>query len=1273
MGGTRDEVIGVRLTSLVMMKPTGGGTLIEAYGRVMSSGQAETIEVYSLVSGRYFQVSAVRLDQDHLTAAFRDITQTKLSEQTYRSIFDSVSDAVYVYDIDTGVVIDMNVPAEVMAGLPREQVIGTDQMEYDTDEVVNYRLGLLQRAKAGDIVDEMHQSLMRDGLKHWLDIRVRVATVSGEKRGIVFIRDVTDRQARIDRIKESEERYRSVSEMVSDYAYTITIGADGSATLVWVTDAFYRLTGYTKDETHELIRKEGVGWFFGNLIHPDDRPGVKEAWDHNQDNGPIEREYRLVRKDGSVIWLHSMAKPILSPEGKIAGFIGTAKDITDRIQAESAYHAIFDGVDDSIFVHDIATGKIIDLNTKAEKMMGLSRAEIINKVKMPHETREKGLERKRLISRAARGEVKEDVSAYIAKDGSEKWIESRFQIANVSGKKCVLTVARDITERRQFLTALTESEERYRAVSDLVSDFAFGVDFNVDGWKLGWITDAFTRLTGYTKEELVDGLSSDGFHWLLEQLVHPEDGWLIQKNIDQFKKERSIECELRILRKDGNVVWARANIKGTTKENHLVGITGSVKDISMQVQAENSYRTIFETVSDAILVLDAEDGAVLDANRNGDLMLIDAWAVNPDRRIPEGLFVDINRDNFLHILHSAAGGAVQEREWQTADAEGRQRWLNARLSNAVIGGQKRVLAVLRDVTENRRTIDAIRAREEQYWSVTDRISDWAFLIDVNEAGETHVVWTTSSIERMSGYKEAEYRAGIAREGIEFFLKMVYPNDRELIRKDFARLQVEAAVETEFRFLKPSGEVVWVHSYNRSLRDGSGKLTGFSGVYQDINARMRAEMVYQSIFESVNEGIFLLEPASGYVTDVNVRACRLFGLTREEMIGKVLPSHSIISSRAEDWQKLLGAAAHGIEQDVEWDVVDRAGSRMWMNLRMRRVQIAGGERVMAVFHDISRQKQGTDALVRSEAQMRKISELLADFAFSFRYDLDEQQGKVEWMTDTTEKVIGYKVEEMERAFKENIYTAMARFIYPDDVPHALHDLNVFISGSAPSPIEFRIVTKEGKLKWIRLMLGVDNSVDLARSIRVLGCVQDIDRQKRVEEVLSRRLNFQNAFAALDLHLSACLDLPLIVDSLLHEVPPVLQLDAIDVFLSDDAGETLKFFGGQGFHAEAWQRAPEKTGETIAQQAAKDRQPRTISNVLAKPNTPGFMELQEESFKTVYAIPLFVKGRLVGVLNFYWRSEFAIETEWADQAAAIALRAAIAIENARLVEQLQAKAQ
>jgi PAS domain S-box-containing protein len=145
---------------------------------------------------------------------------------------------------------------------------------------------------------------------------------------VTVIRDVTEQKRAAEALRESEERYRMVSELVSDYAYSFRIEPDGTPVLEWMTEAFQRIAGYMPAELLAL-----GGWQV--LWHPDD-VALTQRRIRNLLAGQVEMtEYRIVTRSGEVRWLRDYAQPIWDEtEGRVVRFIGAAKDITDRKQAE---------------------------------------------------------------------------------------------------------------------------------------------------------------------------------------------------------------------------------------------------------------------------------------------------------------------------------------------------------------------------------------------------------------------------------------------------------------------------------------------------------------------------------------------------------------------------------------------------------------------------------------------------------------------------------------------------------------------------------------------------------------------------------------------------------------------------------------------------------------------------------------------------------------------------------------------------------------------------
>lgn len=132
------------------------------------------------------------------------------------------------------------------------------------------------------------------------------------------------------RVRSSEERYRLIASVMSDYVFSEQYGPDGKIVDEWLDGAFEVITGFTPQE--HFARG---GWTV--LVHPDDRELDRQDMARLRANERVVTEIRIVRKDGEVRWVRSYARPQWdSKKEQLTGIYGAVQDITVQKQAETA-------------------------------------------------------------------------------------------------------------------------------------------------------------------------------------------------------------------------------------------------------------------------------------------------------------------------------------------------------------------------------------------------------------------------------------------------------------------------------------------------------------------------------------------------------------------------------------------------------------------------------------------------------------------------------------------------------------------------------------------------------------------------------------------------------------------------------------------------------------------------------------------------------------------------------------------------------------------------
>jgi diguanylate cyclase (GGDEF)-like protein/PAS domain S-box-containing protein len=647
----------------------------------------------------------------------------------------------------------------------------------------------------------------------------------------------------------------------------LVVGVDADGTVRAIGRGTEARLGRTRDEL--------VGHPFTELLHPDDRADWTDALTKVTDEPTAEHriDLRLQSSDGTSHWYECVTLNQLDAPGTEC-IVVACRDVAERHdtaetlrRAQDLMTALAFNSTDVLMIlgPDASIGWVSPSVTQVfgfqpEDLVGTQGLDFLH----PDDIADAAEKLLWLLEEPGRSQT--TVWRGRHADGSWRWIEAvNVNLLDDPTIGGVIANFRDITERRRTELALTESEQRFRAVIQNSRDVTGLLDRE---GRVVWASPNVQDMLGFDPEAVVGAA--------VYTLVHPADLPAAMEKTREVLTQGGVPdpVSLRLTHADGR--WVPCEVAGSTllgADGEVEGIIINVRDIAWRVETERAlreseqrFRALVQHSSDVVIVA-AADGPVVYASPAVQEVfgrapedLIGATAsplTHPDDR---GRI----RDEISRLSRSP--GASTLLEYRVIDGAGRTRWVETTVTNLVedpaVGG---FVFNVRDISDRIAVEQALRDSEAMFRSVAESSPLGMYTADA----EGRCIYVNERWQQITGLTQ-EQAVGHG------WVNMVHPDDLEWLLADVGFSAFNEQFDLTYRVIRPDGETRWITVHTSPLRDLRDDRVATVGVLDDITDRVEAERDTQrltDIFEATQD-IIGISDSDGQVLYFN-RAARRF--------------------------------------------------------------------------------------------------------------------------------------------------------------------------------------------------------------------------------------------------------------------------------------------------------------------------------------------------------------------------------------------------------------
>ncbi|MBW4682692.1 MAG: PAS domain S-box protein [Microcoleus vaginatus WJT46-NPBG5] len=1022
------------------------------------------------------------------------------SEAKLSAILDNAGACIYIKDLN-GTYIYVNRLTEEFFGRNESEIIGANDRDFFVEELAEtYKENNDQVIKTGVVHRFEEVGIDRQGeLHNYLSTKVPLKNSDGDIYAICGIStDITEIKKAEAALRQSEERMQALLRAIPDLMFRHRV--DGT---------YLDIAG---NESSLLLPREAL---IGKKIQDTPIPepiktGLLERFRAAVATGTLQiYEHDLEKPDG----MHSYETRIM--KSRADEVVCLVRDITERKRSQAAleeseerYRTVIAAMAEGIVLQD-ADGAIQTCNLSAKRILGLSRKQMMGRTSLDpgwRAIREDGSpfpgeEHPAMVTLRTGTACSNVVMGVHKPDESFTWISINSRPLFRAGETvpyAVVASFADITARKQAEEALRQSEARYLAIlQDQTELIARAL---LDG-TLTFVNEAFCRFSGKTREELIGSR--------YEPNVFEED----RENVTRLIKTLSVDnpvvvIENRVIAKGEEVRWTQWINRGIfDEEGRMVEFQGVGRDITERKEIEEVLReseamlsNIFDNAGAYIYMKDLNSRYTY-VNRP----ILELFDCSKEEIIGADNFKFFEaetaqrlRESDLQVIESGEVSQSQQVTTVKHSGEVHYYWAVKVPLKRADGSIYALCGISTDITELKRTEEALRHSESTLRSFFDSGSMLMGIVELYEDDILHLSDNLTAA-RFFGTTPEQMKNRFATD-----IGVPAANLQQWLDHYREALHTQAAVHFEYIHEAPSGQK-WLSASVCPIGTGPNGYPRLSYIVEDISERKWAEEALQ-LSESRLKHLTASIPGTlysyGHYPDGSGKF-EYLSLGCQEMFeaepARVIEDENVLLNQISpyDRPKHEEAVAHAVQNVLpftsQWHNLAPSGKQTWLRVQAQPECREDGSIVWhGVILDITDRKQVEEKLKQAEHKYRTLIEQIPGVVYISPIAATTEQA---YISPQLQQLLEISPEEWSPGF----FNTWAEYVYPEDHERVLQAVNTAISTGKPLSVEYRMITRSGKMIWIRDRAHLVSSAGGQTEV-LQGLAFDISDRKQMEQAL-----------------------------------------------------------------------------------------------------------------------------------------------------------------------------